>query len=147
MANHTSTIDKVIEYLTNSFDPAAAGEIDARIELRMNEESIYFVIQDKKMRMGEQEKSPEITLFFESSDLAYEIFTGTTEMVNAFMNGHFKSDSNLIWVFHILGAFRKSYPLFWLRNSSISQPEIAVLGGVWGRLSLLNHFASAISPG
>ena len=108
MANHTSTIDKVIEYLTNSFDPAAAGEIDARIEIRMSEESIYFVIQDKKMRMGEQEKSPEITLFFESSDLAYEIFTGTTEMVDAFMNGQFKSDSNLIWVFHILAAFRKS---------------------------------------
>ena len=108
MANHTSTIDKVIEYLTNSFDPAAAGEIDARIEIRMSEESIYFVIQDKKMRMGEQEKSPEITLFFESSDLAYEIFTGTTEMVDAFMNGQFKSDSNLIWVFQILGAFRKS---------------------------------------
>ena len=108
MANHTSTIDKVIEYLTNSFDPAAAGEIDARIEIRMSEESIYFVIQDKKMRMGEQEKSPEITLFFESSDLAYEIFTGTKEMVDAFMNDQFKSDSNLIWVFHILRAFRKS---------------------------------------
>ena len=108
MANHTSTIDKVIEYLTNSFDPAAAGEIDARIEIRMSEGSIYFVIQDKKMRMGEKEKSPEITLFFESSDLAYEIFTGTTEMVDAFMNGQFKSDSNLIWVFHILAAFRKS---------------------------------------
>ena len=108
MANHTSTIDKVIEYLTNSFDPAAAGEIDARIEIRMSEGSIYFVIQDKKMRMGEQEKSPEITLFFESSDLAYDIFTGTTEMVDAFMNGQFKSDSNLIWVFQILGAFRKS---------------------------------------
>ena len=108
MANHASTIDKVVEYLTNSFDPAAAGEIDARIEIRMSEESIYFVIQDKKMRMGEQEKSPEITLFFESSDLAYEIFTGTTEMVDAFMKGQFKSDGNLIWVFHILAAFRKS---------------------------------------
>ena len=108
MADHTSTIDKIVEYLTNSFDPAAAGEIDARIELRMSEESINFVIQDKKMQMGEQEKSPEITLFFESSDLAYEIFTGTTEMVDAFMNGQFKSDSNLIWVFQILGAFRKS---------------------------------------
>ena len=111
MADHTSTIDKIIEYLTKSFDPAAAGEIDARIELRMNEESIHFVIQDKKLQLSEQKESPvspEITLFFESSDLAYEIFTGTTEMVNAFMNGHFKSDSNLIWVFHILGAFRKN---------------------------------------
>ena len=108
MADHSSTIDKIIEYLRHSFDPAAAGEIDARIELRMSEESIHFVIQDKKMQMAEQEKSPEITLFFESSDLAYEIFTGTTEMVEAFMKGQFKSDSNLIWVFHILGAFRKS---------------------------------------
>ena len=108
MADHTSTIDKIVEYLTNSFDPAAAGDIDARIELRMSEESIQFVIQDKTLQVGEQEKSPEITLFFESSDLAYEIFTGTTEMVNAFMNGQFKSDSNLIWVFQILGAFRKS---------------------------------------
>ena len=108
MADHTSTIDKIVEYLTNSFDPAAAGDIDARIELRMSEETIQFVIQDKTLQVGEQEKSPEITLFFESSDLAYEIFTGTTEMVNAFMNGQFKSDSNLIWVFQILGAFRKS---------------------------------------
>ena len=73
----------------------------------MSEGSIYFVIQDKKMRMGEKEKSPEIILFFESSDLAYEIFTGTTAMVDAFMNGQFKSDSNLIWVFQILGAFPK----------------------------------------
>ena len=108
MANHTSTIDKVIEYLTNSFDPAAAGEIDARIELRMSEESIYFAIQEKKMQIGKHNKSPEIILFFESSALAYDIFTGTTEMVDAFLNDQFKSDSNLIWVFHILGAFRKS---------------------------------------
>ena len=111
MADHTPTIDKIIEYLTKSFDPAAAGEIDARRELRINEESIHCVIQDKKLQLiGQKESpvSPEITLFFESSDLAYEIFTGTTEMVDAFMKGQFKSDSNLIWVFHILGAFRKS---------------------------------------
>ena len=108
MADRSSTIDKIVEYLTNSFDPAAAGEIDARIELRMSEESIHFVIQEKKMQMGKHHKSPEIILFFESSDLAYEIFTGTTDMVDAFLNGQFKSDSNLIWVFHILGAFRKS---------------------------------------
>ena len=108
MADRSSTIDKIVEYLTNSFDPAAAGEIDARIELRMSEESIHFVIQEKKMQMGKHHKNPEIILFFESSDLAYEIFTGTTDMVDAFLNGQFKSDSNLIWVFHILGAFRKS---------------------------------------
>ena len=108
MADQPSTIDKIIEYLTNNFDPAAAGEIDARIELRMSEESIHFVIQEKKMQMGKHDKSPEIILFFESSALAYEIFTGTTGMVDAFLNGQFKSDSNLIWVFHILGAFRNS---------------------------------------
>ena len=108
MADHTSTIDKIIEYLTNSFDPAAAGEIDARIELRMSEESIHFVIQEKKMQMGKYDKSPEIILFFESSALAYEIFMGTTEMVDAFLLDQFKSDSNLICVFQILGAFQKS---------------------------------------
>ena len=108
MADQSSTIDKIVEYLTNSFDTAAAGEIDARIELRMSEESLHFVIQEKKMQMGKHDKSPEIILFFESSALAYEIFTGTTGMVDAFLNGQFKSDSNLIWVFHILGAFRNS---------------------------------------
>ena len=111
MADTTSTIDKIIEYLTNNFDPAAANEIDARIELRLDEESVHFVIQDKELHITKAEESPlnpEIILFFESATLAYEIFTGTTEMVNAFMNGQFKSDSNLIWVFQILGAFRKS---------------------------------------
>ena len=108
MADQSSTIDKIIEYLTNGFDPAAAGGIDARIELRMSEESVHFVIQEKKMQMGKHDKSPEIILFFESSALAYEIFTGATEMVDAFLNGQFKSDGNLIWVFHILGAFRTS---------------------------------------
>ena len=108
MADQSSTIDKIVKYLTNSFDPASAGEIDARIELRMSEESIHFVIQEKKMQMDKHHKSPEIILFFESSALAYEIFTGSTDMVDAFLNGQFKSDSNLIWVFHILGAFRKS---------------------------------------
>ena len=108
MADQSSTIDKIVKYLTDSFDPASAGEIDARIELRMSEESIHFVIQEKKMQMGKHDKSPEIILFFESSALAYEIFSGTTEMVDAFLNDQFKSDSNLIWVFQILGAFRKN---------------------------------------
>ena len=111
MADCTSTIDNIIEYLTNNFDPAAATEIDARIELRLNEESVQFVIQDKELHITKVEESPlnpEIILFFESANLAYEIFTGTTEVVHAFMNGQFRSDSNLIWAFQILGAFRKT---------------------------------------
>ena len=111
MADSTSTIDKITEYLTNNFNPVAAAEIDARIELRLSEESLQFTIQDKMLHMTKQKGvplKPEIILFFESGDLAYEIFTGTTDMVSAFMNNQFKSDSNLIWVFQILGAFRKN---------------------------------------
>ena len=111
MAGYTSSIDKVAEYLKNNFDPTAASEIDARIELRLSNESIHFVIQDEKLHITQPEEyptNPEIILFFESTNLAYEILTGTTEMVDAFLNDQFKSDSNLIWVFHILGAFRKS---------------------------------------
>ena len=110
MADYTSTIDKIVEYLKKNFDPAAADEIDARIELRLNEESVHFVIQDKALHITKTEESslnPEIILFFESANLAYEIFAGKTEMINAFMNGQFRSDSNLIWIFKILGAFRK----------------------------------------
>ena len=111
MAEYTSSIDKVAEYLKNNFDPTAASEIDARIELRLSNESVHFVIKDEELHMAQPEEdpsNPEIILFFESANLAYEIFTGTTEVVHAFMNGQFRSDSNLIWAFQILGAFRKT---------------------------------------
>ena len=112
MATQSPETHKLISLLKANFDPAASSEIDARIEFRLGDESLLMYIQDQTLTIGAFDEStaskdPEITLFFESSGLAYEIFSGTKEMINAFMNNQLKSDSNLIWVFHILGAFKK----------------------------------------
>ena len=67
MADHASTIDKIIEYLRNSFDPAAAGEIDA-LQSFEQRGVINFVIQDKNEDTARKELRDHFV--FESSDLA-----------------------------------------------------------------------------
>ena len=113
MATQSHDTHKLISLLKANFDPAASSEIDARIEFRLGDESLLMYIQDQTLTIdafddSSASKDPEITLFFESSLLAYEIFSGAKEMITAFMNNQLKSDSNLIWVFHILGAFKKT---------------------------------------
>ena len=113
MATQSPETHKLISLLKANFDPAASSEIDARIEFRLGDESLLMYIQDQTLTIdafddSSASKDPEITLFFESSLLAYEIFSGTKEMITAFMNNQLKSDSNLIWVFHIFGAFKKT---------------------------------------
>ena len=111
MTTQSVNAKELAALLEANFDKKASAELDARIEFRLGDESLLMLIQDEKLTLEGFNKSknpPEIVLFFESAQLAYDIFTGATEWVHAFMNGQLRSDSNLIWVFQIVGSFTRA---------------------------------------
>ncbi len=111
MTTRSINTQQLTSLLKANFDPKASTELDAHIEFRLGDESLLLVIRDENLTIDtfdESNQSPEIILFFESVQLAYEIFNGTKEWVHAFMKGQLRSDSNLIWVFLIIGALRKA---------------------------------------
>ena len=111
MKTQSVDIQELASLLEANFDSNASIELDAYIEFQLGDESLLMLIRDKQLTLNAFDKTkqvPEIILFFESAQLAYEIFSGTKEWVNAFMNGQLRSDSNLIWVFQIVGALRQT---------------------------------------
>ena len=111
MKTQSVNVQELASLLEANFDSNASIELDAHIEFQLGDESLLMLIRDKQLTLNAFDKTkqvPEIILFFESAQLAYEIFSGTKEWVNAFMNGQLRSDSNLIWVFQIVGALRQT---------------------------------------
>ena len=111
MTTQSVNAQELATLLETNFDKKASAELDARIEFRLGDESLLMLIQDEKLTLEgfNKSKTPsEIVLFFESAQLAYEIFTGATGWVQAFMKGQLKSDSNLVWVFQIVGSFTRT---------------------------------------
>ena len=111
MKTQSVNVQELASLLETNFDSNASIELDAHIEFQLGDESLLMLIRDKQLTLNAFDKTkqvPEIILFFESAQLAYEIFSGTKEWVNAFMNGQLRSDSNLIWVFQIVGALRQT---------------------------------------
>ena len=111
MKTQSVNMQELASLLEANFDSNASIELDARIEFQLGDESLLMIIRDKQLTLHAFDKSnqaPEIILFFESVQLAHEIFSGTKEWVDAFMNGKLRSNSNLIWVFQIVGALRES---------------------------------------
>jgi putative sterol carrier protein len=95
------------------FNSDSTSDLDATIEFDWGTGRLSFGIHADALTIyhdPEAAPSPEFVLYFDDIDLAHGIFAGTANPIEAFMQGHFRSDSNLIWVFHTLGAFSKAIP-------------------------------------
>lgn len=102
---------EILSLLKNNFNGSVSQDLDAEIELRCGEESLFIAVREQTLLAHEgtnPANPPEIVLFFDSLKLAYHLLDGTADPVIAFMNGRLRSDSNLVWVFQILNSFRKS---------------------------------------
>ena len=101
--------------LSTSFNRAAAREFDGTVVLEFRPESdrpaeqrVVLTVDhcDLKARIAEESTPADITLYFHSVDEAAALLQGKANPVNAFMDGRFRSDGHLVWVFTVLSMFR-----------------------------------------
>ena len=105
----------LVAQLSSSFNRAAAREFDGTVVLEFRHQSDLPVEQrvvlkvddgDQQTRIAREPTPADITLYFHSVDEAAELLQGKTNPVNAFMDGRFRSDGHLVWVFTVLSMFR-----------------------------------------
>lgn len=101
--------------LSASFNPAVAREFDGTVVLELEAGGDQGATQrvvltldqgDLQSRVTTDQISADITLYFHSAAEAAALLQGSANPVAAFMEGRFRSDGYLIWVFSVLSMFR-----------------------------------------
>ena len=105
----------LVARLSSAFNPAAAREFDGTVVLEFKPEAEPPVAQrvvlkvdhgDLQARIAAEPTPADITLYFHSMDEAAALLQGSANPVTAFMEGRFRSDGHLVWVFTVLSMFR-----------------------------------------
>ncbi len=101
--------------LAKSFNPGLAREFDGTVVLELLAASDGSVAQRVVLdvdhgalqtRITSEPTPADITLYFHSAAEAAQLLQGSANPVTAFMDGRFRSDGYLIWVFTVLSMFR-----------------------------------------
>lgn len=105
----------LVAKLSSSFNRTAAREFDGTVVLEFQPENDLPAEQrvvlkvdhgGLQARVASEPTPADITLYFHSTDEAAALLQGSANPVNAFMDGRFRSDGHLIWVFTVLSMFR-----------------------------------------
>jgi hypothetical protein len=106
------------EALMAAFSAEAARDFDGTVRLVLDPgdgqpmpaaepEAIVFRIDHGQIEpLAARSGACDITLYFHTADEALALLCGTANPVSAFMDGRFRSDGYLLWVFAVLSMFR-----------------------------------------
>jgi len=105
------TAENLAERLLAGFTPNAAPDFDGSVRLVLQSlphaEAVCFRIDHGRIQRLDCTRQPfDITLYFQSADEAFNLLCGSANPVSAFMDGSFRSDGYLLWVFAVLAMFR-----------------------------------------
>ncbi|MBM4205924.1 MAG: hypothetical protein FJ194_17540 [Gammaproteobacteria bacterium] len=107
------TAEGLAERLLTGFSPTGAPDFDGTVRLVLQPsddapaEAVGFRIEHGRIeRLDPGRQTFDITLFFQSADEAFNLLCGSANPVAAFMEGRFRSDGYLLWVFAVLAMFR-----------------------------------------
>lgn len=105
---HTSVALRSLEqHLERSFHPAAADRLDAVFRITVDGDSLTFRVDhgtlDLHVPAGTR---PDATFMFEDVDTAWALLSGRANAFEAFMEGRFRSDGNLMWAFALMAMFQ-----------------------------------------
>ena len=104
------------ERLSSCFNRAAAREFDGMVVLEFQpeigpplEQRVVLKVDHGELqaRVVHEPTPADITLYFHSVEEAAALLQGSANPVTAFMDGRFRSDGHLVWVFTVLSMFRK----------------------------------------
>ena len=93
------------DLLTQRFNPDHNTGLDACIRFDWGSGGIQFAVRETQLLL-DCDSQPEMTIYFDSEALAKDLLCGEADPVMAFMQGQFRASGHLIWVFHIMAAFR-----------------------------------------
>ena len=105
----------LVAQLSASFNPVLAREFDGTVVLELDPGSdqgaaqrVVLILDHGKLqtRVTTDQTPADITLYFHSAAEAAALLQGSANPVTAFMEGRFRSDGYLIWVFSVLSMFR-----------------------------------------
>ena len=101
------------EELLRSFSAEAARDFDGTVQFVLQAvdstapRSIGFCIDHGRIDARSAGTEPfDITLYFHTAQEALDLLQGQANPVEAFMDGRFRSDGYLLWVFAVLSMFR-----------------------------------------
>lgn len=106
------------EALVGAFSPDAARDFDGTVRFVLDPaagepgaaphlEAIAFRVDHGRIEPCDAHTGAfDITLYFHSAEEARALLCGSANPVAAFMEGRFRSDGYLLWVFAVLSMFR-----------------------------------------
>ena len=92
--------------LTERFNSAQAAQFDGAFCIDTGTAQIAFTVSHGELATAPADADVDLTLYFHSAQEALELLTGNGDVIQAFMDGRFRSDGYLIWVFTLLAMFR-----------------------------------------
>jgi len=107
-------MDELFSLLEARFDPAHAGDLDATIEFNWGEDCAVVGIHHGVVDFyPDQENAPppELIIYFRDLSQALRIISGQGNPIEAFMQGEFRSNGHIVWVFQTLAAFSRQTEL------------------------------------
>lgn len=96
------------------FDGAHAGDLDATIEFNWNSGRALVGIHHGQASYYDGDAAPpapELVIYFRDLTQAIDIISGRGNPIEAFMQGDFRSNGHIVWVFQTLAAFSKQTDL------------------------------------
>ena len=94
--------------LVNNFKPELLGRARTIFNFEFdNDNPIKLVVQDKNFYLDEgRHSSPTITIYVASHRTLRDLLTGSADGMSVFMQGKYKSDSNIVLSQLLLYLFR-----------------------------------------
>ncbi|MDP6826122.1 MAG: hypothetical protein QF515_03245 [Pseudomonadales bacterium] len=92
--------------LSESFNAIAAEHFDGAFRIDAGDTKLAFNVRDGHLTALADTDEVDLILYFENASEALDILTGSADVIDAFMQGRFRSDGYLIWVFTLLAMFR-----------------------------------------
>ncbi|MDA1076331.1 MAG: SCP2 sterol-binding domain-containing protein, partial [Proteobacteria bacterium] len=91
------TINDLKSALAAGFNPAAATHFNATLAFSAEDQRLVVHIHDGELSFPEDISAADVTFLFPSFDMAWKLFSGQVNPMEAFMAGDFRSDGFLLW--------------------------------------------------
>ncbi|MEZ5597158.1 MAG: SCP2 sterol-binding domain-containing protein [Pseudomonadales bacterium] len=109
-----SPMDALAQRLQGAFNATAAGDFDGTVLIctqpggAADAQALLLTVDHGTLAAGPASAGThaDVTLYFHSADEALQLLTGSANPIAAFMEGAFRSDGYLLWIFAVLAMFR-----------------------------------------
>ena len=97
--------------LADNHNPHAIGAFVAVVDIRCagDQQAVRLVFEGGKLDtllVTTDSDDGHMTLYFHDARSAFEVLRGERDAIRSFMNGEFRSDGYLLWIFNLLAIFR-----------------------------------------